>query len=451
MVGIMNVTGIAIVPPKAAEDCPKGTPELLASCCAKYSRSNLGIKEIFSKIDWNDPERSIDAIFKFIDYGHASIGGLTGGIAIAVDGASMLLLYKIFEFAQLVDGQESSTRYIKFGPSSLPDPDLIGIPEHLKESWYKVMTDAYGIYNDLYSKLDTLANEHPEVLRIDPNLPDKVKERIRKNYALDRCRYYIPGCTLSSGVFIMTARVWSDVLKKLGSLPWPEAIYATEKIRDELSKFAPRLIKHSYPDAATIYNVRKNIEKSTEVILKEGFNCNFSEEGVNLKVFDIPGSPIDTGEDLFSYKKNRYSSVSETLCKTPVWFQIKGITFAELRDLNRHRTGFRSSPMIPTGFFTPPEISDINSFPTFRVEYKALVEQLAKCGEGLFYYATLLGTQYTYEHTTFLDKLIYEIELRSGMGAHFRYAQHYKDLYSMLIDSKPSLRSGIKLGTAEPE
>jgi hypothetical protein len=447
----MNVTGIAIVPPAAAKDCPKGTPELLASCFARYSRSNLGIHEIFSKIDWNDSEKSIDSIFKFIDYGHASIGGLTGGIAIAVDGASMLLIYKIFEFAQLVDGQESSTRYIKFGPSSLPDPNLIGIPEHLQSYWYKVMNNAYEIYNDLYIELDTLANEHPEVLGIDSSLPDKVKDRIRKNYALDRCRYYIPSCTVSSGVFIMTARVWSDVLKKLGSLPWPEAIYATEKIRDELRKFAPRLIKHSYPDAASVYNVRKNIEKSTGAILKEGINCDFAKQNVDLKVFDIPGSPIELDDTVFNYKKNRYSIAGETLCKTPAWFKIEGITFAELRDLNRHRTGFRCSSMIPTGFYTPPEIKSMASFPTFQADYKNLVKQLAESEDGLFYYATLLGTQYTYEHTTLLDKLIYEIELRSGMGAHFRYAQHYKAIYNLLIDSKPCLEPGIQLGKAEPE
>jgi hypothetical protein len=60
----MEVTGIAIIPPITAEDAPTATPELLASVLARYSRSNLGIKNILSSIDRSDLDRSVDAIFK---------------------------------------------------------------------------------------------------------------------------------------------------------------------------------------------------------------------------------------------------------------------------------------------------------------------------------------------------------------------------------------------------
>ena len=45
----MKVTGLAIVPPPAAADLPKVTPELLASVLARYSRSNEGIGKILMK------------------------------------------------------------------------------------------------------------------------------------------------------------------------------------------------------------------------------------------------------------------------------------------------------------------------------------------------------------------------------------------------------------------
>src|ERR1039458_4068061 len=108
----MKVTGLALVPPPSAADLPRVTPELLASVLARYSRRSEGRAAILEKVDVANPDASIDRILKFVDYGHASIGGLTGGLAVAMDGMSMWLAYKIFECAQMADGQESSTRYI---------------------------------------------------------------------------------------------------------------------------------------------------------------------------------------------------------------------------------------------------------------------------------------------------------------------------------------------------
>ncbi len=125
----MKVTGLAIVPPPTAAELPKVTPELLASVMARYSRSNDGLAAILEKVDVAQPEASIDRILKFVDYGHASIGGLTGGLAIALDDVSMWLAYKVFEIAQMCDGQESSTRYITMQPTSLPSAEELGGPE----------------------------------------------------------------------------------------------------------------------------------------------------------------------------------------------------------------------------------------------------------------------------------------------------------------------------------
>src|ERR1700679_1592095 len=119
----MNVPGLALVPPPPAADLPKVTPELLASVLARYSRSNEGLDTILGKVDPANPDASIDRILKFVDYGHASIGGLTGGLAVALDGISMWLAYKIFEISQMADGQESSTRYIAMDPTNIPSAE----------------------------------------------------------------------------------------------------------------------------------------------------------------------------------------------------------------------------------------------------------------------------------------------------------------------------------------
>ena len=153
----MKVTGLALVPPPSAADLPRVTPELLASVLARYSRSNEGIAAILEKVDVANPDASIDRILKFVDYGHASIGGLTGGLAIALDDVSMWLAYKVFEIAQMADGQESSTRYITMQPTSLPEPAELGIPEDLASRWKAVMSRAFASYNAEYARLDALA------------------------------------------------------------------------------------------------------------------------------------------------------------------------------------------------------------------------------------------------------------------------------------------------------
>jgi len=240
----MKVKGIAICPPPGATQNPAVTPELLASCLARYSRSNKGIDSILSSINWDDPDKSVDAIFRFVDYGHASITGMTGGIAMVIDGCSMFLAYKLFEIAQLCDGQESSTRYIKLDKTSLPSPEELGIPEEYATQWQSLMELSYSLYQDIYEDLDRKAREDISIVRLPPNASEKVIDRLRKNYALDRARYFIPFATKTNAAFVMSARVWTDTIKQLHSLRLKEARDCADMLRNELSKFVPRIHQH---------------------------------------------------------------------------------------------------------------------------------------------------------------------------------------------------------------
>lgn len=447
----MNVTALAIVPPSTAADSPKVTPELLASSLAKYSRSNNGIGQILDGIDWNDSDGAVDRIFKFIDYGHASIGGLTGGIPIAVDDCSMFLAYKIFEIAQLVDGQESSTRYITMAPESLASAEELGIPEALREEWNSVMNDSFAIYQRLYEELDKKAQENPEELRIPTNIPEKVQARMRKNYALDRARYFIPFATKTSAAYVMSARVWAQTLKELEALPLVEAKTAAAMIRVELAKFAPRLIRHSNADEATTAQAAHLVYSSAKMIKETGVPTTHLPDDVDLVIDSSFPLFLDTQmriEQNFAGKTNRYSITGSDIRRTFARFSWNNIALAELRDLNRHRSGTRFTPLAPVGFYLPEEIRD-QDYGDFFERYASLTCKLAEY--GVHYYGYLLGTQVAFEHSTHLDKLIYEIELRTGLGAHYRYAEHLNAIADALIDQRPELEPYIAIGTAEPE
>lgn len=449
----MNITGIAVIPPKAANDNPQATPELLASCLAKYSRSNTGIEKIFDSIDPKDPDGAVDRIFKFIDYGHASIGGLTGGIAITVDNISMYMAYKIFEIATLVDGQESSTRYIKLNTESLLTAQEAGIPDELKDEWTDVMEEAFSLYQKYYEELDEKATNHPELLRISPDLPEKVRTRLRKNYALDRCRYLIPMATKTGAAYIMTARVWAQTLKELDSLDFAEAKQAVKLIRAELEKFAPRLIRHSFADDATKAQAKQTLNISLNKIEKNGVETKNIEDEIHISVENNFPKFIPKNGDTksnFESKTNRYSQMGLNVRRTFVRAAWNNIALAELRDLNRHRSGFRFSAMSPVGFYLPQELANKN-LSDFLKRYADLIKKLAEYKTGIHYYGYLLGTQTEFEHSTHLDKFIYEVELRTGLGAHYRYAEHLEKASKKFCELMPEYKDFIEIGTAEPE
>jgi thymidylate synthase ThyX len=451
----MKILGIGIRPPPQAAGNPVVTPELLASCLARYSRSNKGIDAILASIDASDPEKSVDSIFKFVDYGHASIAGMTGGIAMVIDGCSMFLAYKLFEIAQLADGQESSTRYIKLDTGSLPAAQDVGIPPSLAADWEACLALAFEIYHAAYGALARAAEADPAIVRVPAGADAKVADRLRKNYALDRCRYLIPFATRTNAALVMTARAWAETVKQLDSLPLPEAHACAAGLRAELAKFVPRLIRHSAPDAASVFQATWSSESAVGRIRSAGVPTVHLGDEVTVGVennFPRFFPPLQSMGEGFSGKESRYSILGSAVRRIMVRASWNNMAIAELRDLNRHRTGFRQSPLVPVGFYLPPGVTH-EKLGALLAAKRSLVAKLAAHGEcgGTYVYGLLLGTQVAFEHSTHLDKLIYEIELRTGMGAHFRYAEHLTGAYREIVKIMPELAPYIKIGTAEPE
>src|ERR1044071_6905527 len=93
----MKVTQVAIRPTESsmAAGRPSLTPELLAASGARYSRSNEGLEAILSRIDPENLDRSVESIFRMIDYGHQSIADMAP-VAMFIDGISMWLAYYIW-------------------------------------------------------------------------------------------------------------------------------------------------------------------------------------------------------------------------------------------------------------------------------------------------------------------------------------------------------------------
>jgi thymidylate synthase ThyX len=399
-----------------------------------------------------NPDASIDRILKFVDYGHASIGGLTGGLAIALDDVSMWLALKVFEIAQMADGQESSTRYITMDADNLPDPATIGLPDDLTERWRDIMVRSFAAYHAEYERLDALGQAEPDRIRLPEDAKPAVVKRLRKNFALDRARYFIPLATHTNLALVQSSRMWAATVKHLDSLPHPEAKAAAALIRDELIKQSPRLMRHSHAEASYEEQARQELTQSLRLGLERLSTSALADE-VWVKV-DRATPPWLTEtqsiEDALKHRANRYGYQGLATRRMRVSFAWNNMALAELRDLNRHRTGHRWTPCIQAGFYLPPEI-DRATHQTLLEDQATLTRELMERANPAYVYSLLLGAQTPFEHSTHADKFIYEVELRTGMGAHFRYAEHASAALHEFVQQVPEAQNWIEEGTAEPE
>jgi thymidylate synthase ThyX len=466
----MKVTQVAIRPTPASDAAgrPALTPELLAASGARYSRNNEGLEPILSKIDPNNLDKSVDGIFRMIDYGHQSIADMAPA-AMFMDGVSLWLAYYLWTLCPTAGGQESSTRYIHYGAAQDLDASDFGIPAGKREAWHTHLRESFAAYQNALAFWENVAARHPEITRIPRSLLEDSSEkaqkqvaRMKRNYAFDRARNFLPVAAPTNVMMIMSARGWVNLCRVLRSHFLPEAQRLGNLIADELQFAAPRLLKHATASDSMRAGLQSEFESWRELASAPGWEYSGLEEGAAptplLEVF----APRGTHEEHFArdlkFHENRYAFIGESMKRTAVRFGWEAVALAEIRDLNRHRTGTKYCPQVPRGFYAALDQlpiqsgdDDLRAGSTPGAAASLHARRLLQSGDETFVYWTLLGTQYFFEHTTTADKFIYEAELRTGVGAHFRYARHLHDVLELWYEKFPATRNLIHEGKAEPE
>lgn len=460
----MKVTQVALRPTPASDAAgrPALTPELLAASGARYSRNNEGLESILSKIDPDNLDKSVDGIFRMIDYGHQSIADMAP-VAIFMDGVSLWLAYYVWTLCPTAGGQESSTRYLNYASLQSFDAAALGIPDDLQRDWSTAMREAFTAYEAALVFWEDIAIQDPAVTRIPRTLLEDNSEkaqkqvaRMRRNYAFDRARYFLPAAAPTNVMLVMSARGWVNLCQHLLSHPLREANQLGVLIRDELALAAPRLLKHASEKESIRNGLANELKQWQQFAREHDYSEVKGDEDSARPFLDVfpPGDP-NFAQDL-SFHDNRYAWIGESLKRTAVRFGWDAVALAEIRDLNRHRTGTKYCPLVPVGFYAA--LDQCAGREEFLQSLCAIVQQastraldLLKQGEPSFIYWTLLGTQFFFEHTTTADKFIYEAELRTGTGAHYRYAQHLHDVLQLWFEKFPETRGLILEGSAEPE
>jgi hypothetical protein len=199
-----------------------------------------------------------------------------------------------------------------------------------------------------------------------------------------------------------------------------------------------------------------------DTFAEDALSCEAAPD-VSLDIMLPDGVEAEALAEALRYHDNRYAWMGSAICRTVVRFRCEAIAMAEIRDLNRHRTGTKYCPLRPRGFYSardqlPATASDsdaavvrLQELSKAGCDISARAHELLAMGDTSYIYWTLLGTQYLFEHVTTADKFIYEAELRTGVGSHYRYAGHLRDALAEWHRLFPSTRGMINEGTAEPE
>ena len=460
----MKIQYVSISPTTTAENqgCYSLTPELLAATGARYSRNNEGLDAIVSKIDFSNTDKSVDGIFKMVDYGHASIADMAP-IALFIDDISMYSAYHLWTLAPTAGGQECSTRYIKLDAGSVVDPDLLGISDDLKLDYWQHIEKSFKYYELALEYWTNLGNLHPELTKIPSSLmnstSDKDKKqvgRMMRNFAFDRARVYLPVSAMTGVMMVQSARAWANMSAHLQSHSLRELNLIGKEIEENLKIGAPRLVKHCRPTEAikAYYQYEQKREKSY-CKMKHKFLPSANQYDTNLKVHSNKKIDIEA----LNFRTNRYSPFGHTISQIPVTFSWEGITFGEIRDLNRHRTGSKYCSLVPIGFYgATDEVSSVSSSVSSKIielytdfEKTTLKSRELMKENSEYIYFTNLGHKYYFEHTTTADKFLYEMELRTGVGAHYKYAEHCHKMLELWYQKYPQSKGLIFEGSAEPE
>ena len=461
----MKVVNVSICPTEAANSAgrPALTPELLAASGARYSRTNEGLEKILSRIDRDNIDRSVDGIFRMVDYGHQSIADMAP-VAIFIDDLSIFLAYLVWSWCPTAGGQESSTRYIKLDRSGLVDSSLFGLPSDKRSEWYSFMDKCFETYGLALDFWQNVAVAHPESTLTPRTLLDDLSEkaqkkvsRMRRNFAFDRARYFLPVAAMTNMMLIMSSRGWVQLCQNLLSHWLPEANSLGTAICKELQLTTPRMVKHAQQTSSFVEGHRSEFECAIKTAKKlEEAPSGEAPCQSSIEISLPHGISEDNLVEALEHHDNRYAHIGSGACRASVRFSWTAVAIAEIRDLNRHRTGQKHCPLVPQGFYCAKDQLQEGSqlddrfYELGDYSTKSCHSVLAR-GCPSYPAWALLGTQFRFEHTTTLDKFIYEAQLRTGPGAHFRYASHLRDAVTVLGLQYPKFATAIPLGVGEPE
>lgn len=454
-------------------------PSINAFLGARYSRSADSVVDIAKEVmnKGQDAAKRLESIF--YGYGHKSVGDMAD-LFLCLENVPMITAMRLFNINPVLAGQERSTRFQNF-----EKPEFIKLPDSvknqpLKDEYQDILMTHMKNYRDLLEPTRIALMQYFEI-----DEDDKKQNSALTARTFDTVRYFLPMGLQTSLGFVMSARMWSDLISQLGASKY--------SIENELGELVHELLTAAdhnetgyIPEAdGLIRHTEKNYSRrdSTQAILKVlGKEFSYDEDvhisrklDKNLAVkmnnhqtesllrhYQLLVHPLSENKKI-NLQKKRLEQISEIIFEhhnhhnqlgmvgQTGSIMIEGFAdFGVLKDLNRHRSMERFVPIWNDNINLEAELDrdddrcffvcnylHIPELIGLKKEYrKRLSATYQRIRDWHLAAKKVIGEDLAHEYTTYLlphahatryrfygsfDDLQYTIHLRSRNGGHIAY------------------------------
>jgi thymidylate synthase ThyX len=314
---------------------------------ALYSRSSASVTDHIEKLQKVGSSKFMSQFY--LGYGHASIGDC-GTETLYFEGISMLAA-KAIEDNPLFVGQECSSRYIDFSNQPFYNPYILETDNVLTGS-------LYGLYRNFYvSSLEPLKADLRKRLPIGPDDKETIYEKAIAARAFDILRGFLPAGATTNVAW--TARLSNAAEHLIWMMHHP-----LEEVR-ELGVEAYRALYMKYPNSFKKEYCGHEAFSTSELLYElEGkevfeYTSNISNfyAGGTFETFEYvmarssmlePDIDIDERiSHLKSLNRPRKTKLPKHLQASQYPISITALLdFGAFRDIQRHRNGYCSMPML---------------------------------------------------------------------------------------------------------
>jgi thymidylate synthase ThyX len=203
-------------------------PEPGGYAIAKFSRSARPYTEWAQELTQEGASRFYDQFY--FAYGHASIADLAH-VTMVAENISIVAAIAVLD-EQLVDAQESSTRYQDFTRRRYSTPPEV-VDSPLAERYTEVCDHLFATYRELHRAVaahyeQRYANQRPA------GMSDDEYRRTLRARAFDVARYVLPSSTYTGLGYLCSARTLERQIRRLAGEPLAEI----REIADDLRRAA---------------------------------------------------------------------------------------------------------------------------------------------------------------------------------------------------------------------
>ena len=464
-------------------------PEVWALMQARYSRSNIGLREGFLKLlkedkdnfkklleeinkseGGEDSNHAIEKAIQFMEkwvlgYGHSSVaeGAVVG---LCLEGVSILAT-KVIEDNRLCSYIEKSTRYVSFNSSSFYFDNDLKKSEYADEI-QSVIDELFSVYEELHvPMLDYVYSVAPR----EEGTNEIAWKRACEARRFDAIRYLLPVGTKTSLGWTVNARQLSHAISKLLSHPIKEMNEVGNHVKEECSKVLPSLLRFA--------DKNEYISKTEDDMIELTSDIEIDDDNAKpVKLVKGPTKDDNTiiSSILYRYKTQSFNQIEnkvnqmtdeekekifDTYLQNMKDFdnpmrELEHLQFSfdvvmdygAFRDLQRHRicTQTNQNLGIDLGYDIPKDLIDAGVKDKYvKVMDKAV--ELYKKISGKYplqaQYVLPLGFKKRFLITMNLRELHHFIKLRTVPFAHESYRKIAYKMYEIMKEDYPLLSKYI--------